>query len=374
MFEIPLKGTYLERMDSYQKVDALNNSFLKGLQRDVVKTVKKKLANEKESSTFFDIGNIAEIMVQSPTSFMSHFYVMEKKPGTEAFIEAADIVMQNPDYKELLIQGAEQLPSDPEKEEAILELVVNLCAQVEYKGAKKAATLYDHMHSKGFFSYLKALIRAEGKIVVGLDQVQDAQTALSSFSGSLSEKMMFMNEFEEENVTVLHQVPVYTELLGQPVKILIDTVVIDHANKTVWLFDLKTTMATSETFDYECVKYGYDKQASFYTKVFLTAFGDAMEEADYSFSGFYVVPLSKDPYSAKSVPVLISTKHINMHWHGYVKNGIRYPGYEEVIGNYIFKKSSQPDLSMWNTGFGPEIPHLLQVSSDIVVDGPPSLQ
>lgn len=68
----------------------------------------------------------------------------------------------------------------------------------------------------------------------------------------------------DENVEILHQLPIYFEYREEKCKGLLDGVVIDHKHKTIQPFDLKTTGKSVYDFPLSYLQFGYYRQCAFY--------------------------------------------------------------------------------------------------------------
>ncbi len=65
-------------------------------------------------------------------------------------------------------------------------------------------------------------------------------------------------------IELLHQVPIYFRYMDEDCKALLDGIRVDHANKTVQPFDLKTTGKSVYEFPQSFIQFGYYRQCAFY--------------------------------------------------------------------------------------------------------------
>jgi len=104
--------------------------------------------------------------------------------------------------------------------------------------------------------------------------ISDSKTIISKDeyeSVTKSKELIYANEFvhkyffnTDEHCELLHQLPIYFTLLEEKCKGLLDGVLINHKDKTIAPFDLKTTGKSVYEFSQSYLDYGYYRQCAFY--------------------------------------------------------------------------------------------------------------
>lgn len=72
------------------------------------------------------------------------------------------------------------------------------------------------------------------------------------------------------HIELIHQQPIYFTYRNTQCKALLDGIQIDHKNKIIQLFDLKTTHKPVYDFPEAFVQWGYYRQAAFYREALNT--------------------------------------------------------------------------------------------------------
>lgn len=112
-----------------------------------------------------------------------------------------------------------------------------------------------------FFDYLKFLKSSKNKIIITIEEHEDVQQAVNI----LKEHLFTKNIFNSDNgLTHYNQLAVGFKYKGFRYKILLDKVIVDHKNKIVYPFDLKTQGDSLFSFRRKIKKYRYDIQSSLY--------------------------------------------------------------------------------------------------------------
>lgn len=105
----------------------------------------------------------------------------------------------------------------------------------------------------------------------------------------------FINDYS--HIELIHQFPIYFKLEDMDCKALLDGVKIDHENKTVTPFDLKTTSKNSWDFPIAFWEYGYYRQCALYTeaiKDYMNRMKDIISWGDYELKPFEFVVVKKE--------------------------------------------------------------------------------
>lgn len=117
--------------------------------------------------------------------------------------------------------------------------------------------------NKSGADYYKVLRNNVGKDVITQKQMQLSEKLVGILKAHWVTRRLFSSQ-SKSGLDVINQFPFVFEYKGFQFKILIDKVLIDHNNKKIYIFDLKTTYAT---FQYErnFLDLGYYFQLGLYT-------------------------------------------------------------------------------------------------------------
>jgi hypothetical protein len=74
----------------------------------------------------------------------------------------------------------------------------------------------------------------------------------------------------DNHIELIHQYPIYFDYNGFECKGLLDGIRIDHKEKKIYPFDLKTTSGGVYNFHESFLKWGYYRQCAFYEQAMLT--------------------------------------------------------------------------------------------------------
>jgi hypothetical protein len=122
--------------------------------------------------------------------------------------------------------------------------------------------------NKDVVKYYEELHSSDGRIVLAQDEYEVVNTARD---------LIMANEFTypfffavKEDVELHHQVPIYFLYKQKACKALLDGYTVDHVEKVIQPFDLKTTSKDIYAFPESFINYGYFRQCAFYELALLS--------------------------------------------------------------------------------------------------------
>lgn len=198
----------------------------------------------------------------------------------------------------------------------------------------------------------------DGIIVLSADEYDAVQKAHELILSNEYAKGFFINE-DPINIELFHQLPIYFDYyLGdecevgdkgsdnstpayEMCKALMDGVRVNHKNKTIEPFDLKTTRSVYD-FPSSFLQYGYYRQAAFYLCALTTSYNHPIRE--YIEKGYTMLPfvfLAVENKKSSSHPVIIyecTDKDIQCGIEGGSVRGKKYKGYKELMEDYQYHK------------------------------------
>lgn len=238
---------------------------------------------EDEESKAFRIGSALDCLLTSPSRWEQDFKVVDVvRPSglMQKFIDALPPLLT---------------------EDSSLE---NYQQAYEISGYKKAIAqvvkdLWTKFHLTEYYQSRSALIT--GQTLLTKDEYEFVVTAKDTILTNPFTSKYFFNHTED--IELIHQFAIYFEYKGIECKALLDGVMIDHKNKTITPFDLKTTSKNVWDFPLAYIEYGYYRQAAFYTialKWYVEQMKTVLTWSDYEFKDFEFIVIQKSQFKSAS--------------------------------------------------------------------------
>lgn len=136
---------------------------------------------------------------------------------------------------------------------------------------------------------------------------------------------------------LLHQVPIYFQLQGEDFKALLDGVKIDHKEKTIEPFDLKTIGKSVYDFKANYLNYGYYTQAALYEYAIQQPESPVFEllQQGYTIKDFiFIVAETKTSSTNPALIYTTSPKEREAGMIGGYCEGKKYKGILELLEDY----------------------------------------
>lgn len=189
--------------------------------------------------------------------------------------------------------------------------------------------------------YYQAMGDSKGKTVLSRDEYESVEKAkelilVSPFAFNYFVKHLVWEE-------LMHQVPIYFNYKGFECKALLDGIKIDHKNKIIHPFDLKTTGKSVLHFEESFLQYGYYRQCAMYE---LALYSDAspvknLLEEGYKMDDFVFIVVETKLSSA--TPAMIYTTTANTRKAGVQGGwykGQYYRGIDELLDELAWHQST----------------------------------
>lgn len=258
----------------YRDLDYPSYSLLSSISKqglDVLSGVK---------TNFFQLkfGSLVDDMCFEPSK-LSNYY-----RGTPAVMTAGnpkkiiDIVLENCD------KGSETELSYYDDE--IVAAARKLGVYSKYDDAKILNTILISKNE----NYFSDKINSIGKMHIKDDMWQIAEEAANTLKTHDFTRVYFD---KNDGMELIYQYKFVVNLYGTNVKGMLDCLVIDHENKTIYPVDLKTGESPADMFDEVMLLHKYYLQASLYRLAMLEIVRQDADLAGYTVSNFEFVYLSK---------------------------------------------------------------------------------
>lgn len=230
-------------------------------------------------SSYLLIGSAIDTMVTEPSVFKNLFYVMHSNididSKTAAFVETV--------FREMPMETFE---------EALSKVSVKVIAnEVSYYANLKEETIIKKLlEDRNVNLYYDDLKASEGKKMLTSYQYQKVLDCVKALhSNPLSEKLLF--EPLPENKERLFQVKFLVTLEGIKFKVMFDMIIVDHENKKVHIYDLKSTSKKVYEFPQSFVQFNYQIQDRLYYRALKQILKDNGFE-DYNISNMRNIVVS----------------------------------------------------------------------------------
>lgn len=235
------------RISDYFKSKRVSNSMLSGLHNP--RWIKIKMMNpdtEDEDRKAFRIGGALDCLLTDPDRWEKGFFV-------------SDAVRPSG----FMGKFVENLPCGLNPESAS-DLYLNGYEKSGYK-IKIERVIENMWKNEEVVKYYKSVCEVTDKIILSKDEYELVVKC---------KDLILANEFTHtyfvdwgnwgDDIELLHQYPIYFDYNGFECKGLLDGLKIDHKNKKIYPFDLKTTSGGVYNFAESFLKWGYYRQCAFY--------------------------------------------------------------------------------------------------------------
>lgn len=272
----------LQRVKDYNESQAINQSRLKKLlgNEDPQIFLSMETSIDTKSIT---IGSLVDCLITSPEEYLTDYYISELESLPTDSIQA--IVTETFSH---VSQTSEEPISDDIKDyvrEMLLQPSFETY-QANWKVETKIKKLVGDGETLGEGNkFWRELVLSRGKKIISKANDELAHlvkdSLLNNFSSWFREEELYINRF--------FQYPIYFKKDDIECKALIDMLLVNHQEKTVYVIDLKTMSGNTLSFPDSVKSFGYNLQMAFYywSALSLTKPGGLYEEYDIK-CGFIV--------------------------------------------------------------------------------------
>jgi hypothetical protein len=304
----------------YRELDFASYSLLKAIETEGPLALKDPTF---KTGAALDFGQLVDTLITRPESLHEVFHTKAIEKPTASLLALGDSII------------LDAIVNDDPYEEAVKEKNIELrIAELglwsNIVDPEKRRAKYD---SELFYTYIKESLDARGKIIVS----QDVLDAANHCADVLLHHEFTRDLFQErEGVEVLKQAKIVFKFHGTTLKAMLDLLIVDHNNKTISPFDIKTGVELPTEFDIAYHKYRYYLQATLY----LLAVQSLNLEENYTILPFKFIYISK---KLPDVPVIYSVPESLLAEYTYgwrTDAGYRRKGLLELIEDYRFYKEN----------------------------------
>lgn len=313
--------------EDYKKIDALNYSLLKTVaDRGHLYQVERKVKETKA----LDLGTVVDDLAL-PTKDAKQYYFTTHKDPTATSLKLAWLLVDYCLENDLSVDKLKELD---EKKDIILNLIKD---EKLWPNIKQEHLLIEKYNDENFYKFLKAKLEAKkGKILVSQDQWQKANELVDILQNHPYTKEIF-NKGDNQFV--------YIFTIGSfKYKVKLDKLIIDHTNKIIKPFDLKTGEASAQKFVVNFYKYRYYLQQALY--ILAVQHYAKYNYPDYKVDDFkfiYISTIESNPY-----PVIYTMNEdwAELGWIGFNVGNKKYKGIKGLTEEYQYYQEYGTDLPM----------------------------
>jgi len=308
----------------YKELQAFSYSILKLLDDNGPKSLVEK---EDISSVSLEFGTLVDILLTNSEARYNVFYTNPIAKPTGNVLELAeslyiDHIMLDKTYEELI------------EDKSILDKARSIGLWSTFKDN----TVLDKAKVPILFDYLKAKIEAKGKIISSPELVEAAEHCANVLTTHEYTKDLFI---ESDDIEVLKQVTLLYKFNGYLGKAKLDLVRIDHKNKIIYPYDIKTGGELPSNFQNSFYFFKYYLQAVSYMYALAYLIDQNEELKEYKLSTFKFIYISK---KLPDCPVIynVNEELLNTFFEGWINEKGEYvKGFKDLVNEYIYYKSNE---------------------------------
>lgn len=297
----------------YRELNDVSYSFLSKLDREGPKNIKNKI-DPTEPMIF---GTMVDEMMDG--SFKrDNYYISEGNEIGEKIKPAIDLLLN-------IIRGNQSSNLNSFQAELVGILQTNnIDYHVKRTALSRASSI---IKDKNASAYFKAMIESKGKIIITQSMYDDAQLCRNILKTHKFTKHLFGKVKNEEG---FYQVKYKWEENGIGFKGMLDRLIINHENKTIKPFDLKTGGKNALNFQESFYKYRYDIQGVMYY-IICKKIRD-QHYPGYTIDNFKFIYIGR--YEKQPLVWEMPKKHMELTVKGYERHGRKVKGIKELLMEY----------------------------------------
>ncbi len=309
------KELIFENIDEkeYRLSNRLSYSFLSSLDEKGPKF----LISEKEEldSTGVKIGSLVDNILTNEKKLNDYFVLTVDPPSGQTKILADYLI----DYDEINLSDLNKLND--------ISLSLNL-----WGNKTKFETRITSFNNDNFYSYINERRNSKNKLVCSPSEWETAELIANTFYTHIFTRDIF----NVSNIEIINQGMIYYNLFGYEFKSMFDKILIDHKNKIIYPYDIKTGEEINFMKQFWMFKY-YLQGGLYYTGLV-----EKLKEynIDYKIEPFTFLYISR---KKPTLPLkyVMSVNFINKSIEGFYNSGYYHNGIKDILEAYNYYITSQ---------------------------------
>lgn len=305
----------------YRSLTSLSYSFLSALSR----LRPKGAIKESDISEPMVFGTMVDSMMDN-TFNKNDYYISSSIDIGEKIKPAIDLLLNT-------LKDTVNPDSDLSKYSLEMITILEKNNIDYYSNRTNLSRMTTLLKDAGAIAYFKSMIESNGKVVITQEMYNDAQICKNILKTHEFTKHIF-NDVENEEAFYQFKHKWIDD--GIEYKGMIDRLIINHKDKVIKPYDLKTGSGYGMEFEKSFYQYRYDIQAVLYF-IICKMIRDTYYP-DYTIDTFKFVFIGR----FEKLPIIweVPMKHLQLTINGYLRNGKKYQGIKELIREYEFHHNS----------------------------------
>lgn len=296
---------------NYKTDPSINQSLLKKILIHPGLFLNKK-SLESQGLT---LGSLVDCLILTPEKYHSKFKLIENLQITDILKDIWKL------YREEI-----KLFRPDKNDEIDLKILDEVALKLNYRVTQNNVRIPKILETIDYYKFLVEIENSEDLIFITPEIKQKADLVVESLLSNLFTRNI-IKAFTDTDVPIYFQIEGYNKRF----KALLDALIIDHENRTIEPWDLKTTSDSTSNFRKAIYKYRYDFQAAFYT-----------EALKYQYPNYEILPfkflVESTEYPGSPLIYKMSDYALSIGKFGGPIEGKHYSGFLEAI-----------DLLIWHT-------------------------
>jgi len=239
---------------------------------------KALISNEKIDSLSLRFGSLVDCLLTATEEFDDRFYVADIDRFSATIRSMVEgISFLHKDYKSELCEFED-------------EILLAFLDEEGYQTNWKPETRIKKLIELGS-DYYTVLKYSTGKIVISPQEFSEAQQCVQTLKTHPFTYQIFECNEDEE---IFYQLKFKDEVAGVPARIMTDCIKVNHKEKWIQPYDLKTTGKNEEEFEKSYVDWNYSIQKGLYSRVMTQIFKNDDYYKDYDILSFKFIVINKN--------------------------------------------------------------------------------
>ena len=278
--------------------------------------------NKSRSSSALSFGTLVDTMVTNKDNLDNIFYSKDIQSPTASLLILANALLQENIIEEL---EYDKLTSDDNllKKAKSLNLWSKMSDDV----------ILSKIKNDLFFTYIKESINARGKIILDEETRKSIEYCANTLLTHNITKDLFI---EQENIEVIKQAILIYNYKEQQCKAKLDLIRVDHKNKIIYPYDIKTGSDFPSNFNNAFYYWKYYIQVISYMLSIYYIISTIEEFKDYTVADFQFIYISK---KLPETPVIytVENKLLNYFYDGWTtRSGDKIKGFNELFDDCVY--------------------------------------
>lgn len=280
--------------EEYRASPAFSYSTLSTFEREGPRIIPN--IYDKKTSEALRFGSLVDTLLTAPEEFEDKFYIVKVKKPSDTIYAIINNIWEESDKQ---IDALIKIPEG---------LILNNADRFNYGMTWRKETRVNKILTEGS-DFFKTFKKAENKIIIPQEDYVRANSCIEALKTSKYTRDAFYDDIFEEDIESHYQLKfkAYFEDIDMEVRIMLDRLKVDHANKIIYPKDLKTTGKDEEHFADSFLTWNYWIQSNMYSEVL----AKVISQDDY-FKDFTIAPFEFICINRYNISPLIWVDNTNL--------------------------------------------------------------